>query len=253
MLISDPDSLLNALLAGANTVTARMESSSPVSPAALTSAANEVSSGLWAAAVTTGSVLMPWKLPMPAAGTIPHSGPNAAGSAMACEGEVTGCEAAAPPDAAGGGEDAAELPHAAAASMSTAAATPAAAVPARPDLSWASVGMSFLLGSPGVVGSPGLPAAARIPVRPVTPHSAPGRGVIGAIHQDAAGPATNGQYGRKRTGPCAAAAWRATRERARRGPGGAAGAGGQGGPGRLRGGLRPARGAGVRHGPRRAA
>jgi hypothetical protein len=32
--------------------------------------------------VTTGSMLMPWKLPMPVAGTIPQSDPNRADSVM---------------------------------------------------------------------------------------------------------------------------------------------------------------------------
>src|SRR5215471_21375110 len=83
MVIDDAGSLLNAVLAGAKTVTACMVLRSAVSPAVLMSLARVVSSGLCEAAVATGSMLIPWKLPMPVAGTIPQSDPNRAVSAMA--------------------------------------------------------------------------------------------------------------------------------------------------------------------------
>src|SRR5258708_15553003 len=82
MVIAEAGSLANAVLAGAKTVMACIELRSAVSPAVLTSPAKVVSSGLCEAAVTTGSMAMPWKLPMPVAGTIPQSDPNRADSAM---------------------------------------------------------------------------------------------------------------------------------------------------------------------------
>ncbi len=85
MVISAAGSFLNALFAGANTVSACIELRSPPSPAIFTSEANVVSSGLCAAAVRTGSMLMAWKLPIPVLGTIPQSDPNTAGSVMGCE------------------------------------------------------------------------------------------------------------------------------------------------------------------------
>ena len=53
-----------------------IESSVLVSPALCTSAARVVISGLWLAAVTTGSVIMPCMLPIPAAGIMPQSVPT---------------------------------------------------------------------------------------------------------------------------------------------------------------------------------
>ena len=85
MLISACGSSLKALSAGANTVKECIELRSLTRPATLMSAANEVSSGLCDAAVTTGSTAIPWKLPIPVAGTHPESGPNLADSVMACE------------------------------------------------------------------------------------------------------------------------------------------------------------------------
>ncbi len=82
MVIAEAGSLANAVLAGAKTVMACIELRSAVSPAVLTSPAKVVSSGLCEAAVTTGSMLMAWKLPMPVAGTIPQSEPNCADSVM---------------------------------------------------------------------------------------------------------------------------------------------------------------------------
>src|SRR5215467_3341435 len=64
-------------------VLACIELRSAASPAALMSLAKLVRSGLWEAAVTAGSMLMPWKLPMPVAGTMPQSDPNRAVSAIA--------------------------------------------------------------------------------------------------------------------------------------------------------------------------
>src|SRR6516165_4947710 len=115
MVIEDAGSWLNAVLAGAKTVTACIELSPAVSPAVLMSLARVVSSGLCEAAVTTGSMLMPWKLPMPVAGTIPQSDPNRADSAMAWW-AIAWCDELAPE--AAGAEDAL-LPQAAAVSATT--------------------------------------------------------------------------------------------------------------------------------------
>src|SRR5258708_8362437 len=82
MVMSEAGSLAKAVLAGAKTVMACIVLRSGVSPAVLMSAASLVSSGLWEAAVTTGSMLMAWKLPMPVAGTLPHSDPNCADSVI---------------------------------------------------------------------------------------------------------------------------------------------------------------------------
>ena len=76
IVISVVGSLVNAILAGANTVMGCIVLSPAVSPAVLRSLARVVSSGLWDAAVTTGSMDMPWRLPMPVAGIMPQSDPN---------------------------------------------------------------------------------------------------------------------------------------------------------------------------------
>src|SRR6266702_4629329 len=135
MLISPAGSFLNALLAGANTVKACMVLRSPVSPAALTSAAKDVSSGLCVAAVTTGSMAMLWKLPMPVAGTIPQSAPNLAAMAAECEGMAWWVAPA--PDGAW------ELlePQPAAASASVAVITAPVRAPVRREASAAGLGL----------------------------------------------------------------------------------------------------------------
>lgn len=67
----------------AKTVMLLIELSDEVSPAVFTSAASVVSSGLCEAAVTTGSVIIPCRLPMPLAGTMTQSGPKVAEAAAA--------------------------------------------------------------------------------------------------------------------------------------------------------------------------
>src|SRR5438034_4591534 len=92
----------------------------PASPAFVISAASVVISGLWLAAVTTGSMAIPCMLPMPAAGIMPQSVPTvAAGSIIDAEGDAAWWEAAG---AAAGDE----LPQAAAAVARTPASTVAA-------------------------------------------------------------------------------------------------------------------------------
>src|SRR5207245_4085304 len=75
MVMSCAVRFLKAALSGANTVMLLIESSVLVSPALLTSAASVVVSGLWLAAVTPGSVIMPCMLPIPGAGIMPQSVP----------------------------------------------------------------------------------------------------------------------------------------------------------------------------------
>src|SRR5262249_36546032 len=151
MLISACGILLKALLAGANTVKECIELRSLTRPAALTLAANEVSSGLCDAAVTTGSMAMPWKLPIPVAGTMPQSGPNLADSVMGCEGEAMAWWGA---DAPAGADGVPLLPHPAAASARTAAPAPAARTRFLGDRSAASARMASPLPEPGAF--PGL-------------------------------------------------------------------------------------------------
>src|SRR5215472_13031715 len=96
MVISEPCSLAKAALSGAKIVMARIELSSVVSLAVAASPANVVSSGLCAAAVTAGSILMPCKLPMPDAGIMPQSDPNTAASAIGWCGVMWSCDELAP-------------------------------------------------------------------------------------------------------------------------------------------------------------
>src|SRR6266851_9889618 len=87
--ISCPLSFLKASLSGAKTVMFLAELRVLVSSALLISAASVVISGLWLAAVTTGSMAIPCMLPIPAAGIIPQSVPMvAADSAMDPEGDA---------------------------------------------------------------------------------------------------------------------------------------------------------------------
>src|SRR5713226_2763180 len=89
MLMSCAVSFLKAALSGAKTVMFLAALRVPVSPAFFTSAASVVISGLWLAAVTTGSVAIPCMLPIPAAGIIPQSVPTvAADSVIDAEGDA---------------------------------------------------------------------------------------------------------------------------------------------------------------------
>src|SRR5437763_3169438 len=114
MFICAAGILRKALFAGAKMVRACMEARSPARPAVLTSDANVLSSGLCDAAVTTESMLMLCRLPMPLLGIMPQSGPNAADSAIGCELEWVIGWWVAVPLAALPPEFAAELPHPAA-------------------------------------------------------------------------------------------------------------------------------------------
>src|SRR5260370_19168560 len=117
MVMSCAVSFLNAALSGANTVMFFAALRVPASPALRISAARVVISGLWLAAVTTGSVIMPCMLPIPAAGIMPQSVPTvpavAAGSVLDAEGwaDLAG-------EAAGAAAEVPELPQAAAVSAS---------------------------------------------------------------------------------------------------------------------------------------
>src|SRR5258708_2679741 len=100
------------------------ELSVPARPALLASAASVVISGLWLAAVTTGSMAIPCMLPIPAPGIIPQSVPIvAADSVMDADGDAAAWWVAAGPAAV-------VLPHAAAVTASPTAIAPSAA--ARP-------------------------------------------------------------------------------------------------------------------------
>src|SRR5438128_2649691 len=66
---------------------------SELSPALVASAANVDSSGLCEAPVTTGSMLMPCRLPIPVAGTMPQSAPNTAGWAIGEWDAIGWCDA----------------------------------------------------------------------------------------------------------------------------------------------------------------
>jgi hypothetical protein len=73
-------------------VTLLAESKLAVRPALMISAASVVISGLWLAAVTTGSMAIPCMLPIPAAGIIPQSVPIVpAVSAMDSDGDAAAC------------------------------------------------------------------------------------------------------------------------------------------------------------------
>src|SRR5689334_22415073 len=108
MFICAAGTLRKALFAGAKMVRACMEVRSEARPAVLTSDANVLSSGLWDAAVTTESMLMLCRLPMPLLGIMPQPGPKAAVPAIGCELACVigwelecdiGCWVAAPPAA----------------------------------------------------------------------------------------------------------------------------------------------------------
>src|SRR6516162_3690551 len=177
MSISLAGSFANALLAGANTVKACMELRLPVSPAILTSAAKDVSSGLCLAAVTTGAMLMPWKLPIPVAGTIPQSDPNLGVPAMGGGCGGIGWWVAAEPAAV-------ELvePQPAAASASTPAAAAPVSAAVRRD---ASTALIRTVSPPrrAPAGPAGRPAARPGPgacrAVPHTRYSAPAGPLIG--------------------------------------------------------------------------
>src|SRR5215831_16182445 len=127
MVIADPCSILNAVSDGANTVSACIECRSPVKPAVLMSVARVASSGLCDAAVTTLSIDMACRLPMPEAGIIPQSEPNAADSCIG-ECEAIGWCVCFVPDAELAGD--VELLQAAAVRLIAAATAPmTAAVP----------------------------------------------------------------------------------------------------------------------------
>src|SRR5215831_14461171 len=117
MLISCAVSFLKASLSGAKTVMVLAELRVPASPAFITSAASVVISGLWLAAVTTGSMAIPCMLPMPDAGIMPQSVPTvAAGSVIDAEGDAARWGAAGAAVRAG-------LPQAAAVAARTPAST----------------------------------------------------------------------------------------------------------------------------------
>src|SRR5215831_13487560 len=121
MLISCAVSFLKASLSGAKTVMVLAELRVPASPAFVTSAASVVVSGLWLAAVTTGSMAIPCMLPMPVAGIMPQSAPTvAAGSVIDAEGDAAWWGAAG---AAAGAAVRAGLPQAAAVAARTPAST----------------------------------------------------------------------------------------------------------------------------------
>src|SRR5581483_713382 len=71
----------NAPLYGANTVMFWALLRVSTRPACFTALTSVDSTGLWLAAVATGSVAMPWKLPGPLAGTALHAEPNCAAGA----------------------------------------------------------------------------------------------------------------------------------------------------------------------------
>ena len=100
--------LANAALSGANTVMFEAELSVSTRPAALTAVTRVDSAGLAEAAVATGAVAMPVKLPAPDFGTEEQAGPKSIAAAGA-------------DDAAFAGEDAAvddeDEPHAAVARL----------------------------------------------------------------------------------------------------------------------------------------
>src|SRR6516162_4073566 len=116
---------LKAWLSGAKTVMLFAELRVAVRSAFMISAASVVISGLWLAAVTTGSMAIPCTLPIPAAGIIPQSVPIVpAVSAMDCDGDAAARgEPAGVPVEAGGAALVllAVLAHAVAASATAAA------------------------------------------------------------------------------------------------------------------------------------
>src|SRR3982075_210680 len=127
MVMSCWVSLAKAWLSGAKTVMLPAVLRVPVRPAFCTSLARVVSSGLWRAAVATGSLAMPCVLPIPAAGIMPQSVPMAADdSVIDGDGEAAWWEGAGAAGAAAG----AELPQAAAVTATTPATAPAARRPA---------------------------------------------------------------------------------------------------------------------------
>jgi hypothetical protein len=96
--------LANAALSGANTVMFAAELSVSTRPAALTAVTRVDSAGLAEAAVATGAVAMPVKLPAPDLGTAAQPGPKSLAAVAGEEDTAVGEEA---------GEDEDEL-HAAA-------------------------------------------------------------------------------------------------------------------------------------------
>src|ERR1017187_3637711 len=119
--------LANAALSGANTVMFFAEFSVSTRPAALTAATSVDSTGLAEAAVATGAVAMPLKLPAPDFGTEEQAGPKSVVVVAEPEPAAAGAEE---PAAAGADEP---EPEAVEEEVELQAAAPRPSVSARPD------------------------------------------------------------------------------------------------------------------------
>ena len=93
--------MANAALSGANTVMFDAELSVSTRPAFFTAVTSVDSTGLAEAAVATGAVAMPLKLPAPDFGTDEQAGPKSMAAAAAADPPAAGAEADPAADDAG--------------------------------------------------------------------------------------------------------------------------------------------------------